>query len=258
MGSINLSALVRHLSDSVKHITAAERTAWNSKAAGTHTHTKSQITDFPTSLPANGGNADTVDNCHAADFVKSNIQIAATNTFSNIEPTVKDDSSNNVYREYIRKTADSATIEKLWRVFVPGGANYSDLQAKGTSSGVVWNFTGASDLQFNGKSVLTSGAIYASGTISRPTSYPYSQTITLGFKPSCIIAMTPPFTRQSPYNTTNAAIIISESGTVYGSVMSSTDDKREITITKTTTGFTAAFSSANGVDIASFNYIAFK
>ncbi len=32
MGSINLSALVRHLSDSVKHITAAERTAWNAKA----------------------------------------------------------------------------------------------------------------------------------------------------------------------------------------------------------------------------------
>lgn len=33
-----------------------------------HTHTKSQITDFPTSLPANGGNADTVDNFHANSF----------------------------------------------------------------------------------------------------------------------------------------------------------------------------------------------
>ena len=30
-----------------------------------HTHTKSQITDFPTSFPANGGNADTVDDYHA-------------------------------------------------------------------------------------------------------------------------------------------------------------------------------------------------
>ena len=30
------------------------------KAASSHTHTKSQITDFPSSLPANGGNADTV------------------------------------------------------------------------------------------------------------------------------------------------------------------------------------------------------
>ena len=34
-----------------------------------HTHTTSQIMGFPTSLPANGGNADTVDEYHAADFV---------------------------------------------------------------------------------------------------------------------------------------------------------------------------------------------
>ena len=38
------------------------------KANTLHTHTKSQITDFPTSLPANGGNADTVDGKHASDF----------------------------------------------------------------------------------------------------------------------------------------------------------------------------------------------
>ena len=30
--------LITHLSDGVKHITAAERTAWNGKAAGNHTH----------------------------------------------------------------------------------------------------------------------------------------------------------------------------------------------------------------------------
>ena len=44
-----------------------------------HTHTKSQITDFPSSLPANGGNADyassagnadTVDNYHASNLTK--------------------------------------------------------------------------------------------------------------------------------------------------------------------------------------------
>ena len=33
-----------------------------------HEHTVSDITDFPTSLPANGGNADTVDGKHASDF----------------------------------------------------------------------------------------------------------------------------------------------------------------------------------------------
>lgn len=33
-----------------------------------HEHTVSDITDFPTSLPANGGNADTLDGLHAGDF----------------------------------------------------------------------------------------------------------------------------------------------------------------------------------------------
>lgn len=47
-----VSALISHLADTTKHITAAERTAWNSKAAGTHKHTKSEITDFPSSMPA--------------------------------------------------------------------------------------------------------------------------------------------------------------------------------------------------------------
>ena len=41
-----------HTSDTTAHITAAERTAWNGKANGTHNHTKSQITDFPSSMPA--------------------------------------------------------------------------------------------------------------------------------------------------------------------------------------------------------------
>lgn len=46
----------------------AARNGLAGKAAASHTHTKSQITDFPTSLPASGGNADTVDNKHASDF----------------------------------------------------------------------------------------------------------------------------------------------------------------------------------------------
>lgn len=105
-----ISSLISHLADSVSHITAAERTTWNSKANGTHTHTKSQITDFPTSLPASdvsawakattkptytksevglgsvdntadanksvkyatsAGNADTLDGLHAASFIQT-------------------------------------------------------------------------------------------------------------------------------------------------------------------------------------------
>lgn len=45
-----VASLISHLADTVGHITAAERTTWNGKANGTHTHTKSQITDFPTSM----------------------------------------------------------------------------------------------------------------------------------------------------------------------------------------------------------------
>ena len=37
-------------------------------APSSHNHTKSQITDMPASLPANGGNADTVDGKHASEF----------------------------------------------------------------------------------------------------------------------------------------------------------------------------------------------
>lgn len=46
------------------------------KAPAAHTHTKSEITDFPESLPANGGNADTLDELHANDFSHSHGNIA--------------------------------------------------------------------------------------------------------------------------------------------------------------------------------------
>lgn len=52
----NLAAADGGKDDSL--VTTGEKYTWNSKAAGTHTHTKSDITDFPTSLPANGGTAD--------------------------------------------------------------------------------------------------------------------------------------------------------------------------------------------------------
>ena len=130
-------SLSAHKTDTIGHITASERTTWNSKAEGSHTHddryytetevnnllggkantshgnhvpttqtankavflrndntwqtvtpanigasptshthTKSQITDFPTSLPANGGNADTLkgrDICTEVDSLKSSV-----------------------------------------------------------------------------------------------------------------------------------------------------------------------------------------
>ena len=43
--------------------------AIDNKADSSHTHVKADITDFPASLPADGGNADTLDGKHANDFI---------------------------------------------------------------------------------------------------------------------------------------------------------------------------------------------
>ena len=64
-----------HSQNGTVHVTAAQKTTWDSKAAGNHTHAYSEITGkptIPTTLPANGGNADTVDGKHASDFALAN------------------------------------------------------------------------------------------------------------------------------------------------------------------------------------------
>lgn len=56
-----ISELITHIKNNIIHITNDERTLWNTvnnKADSEHTHTKAQISDFPSSLPANGGTSD--------------------------------------------------------------------------------------------------------------------------------------------------------------------------------------------------------
>ena len=48
------AALAAHEADGVKHVSAAERTAWNAKAAGDHTHTAAQVGAVPTTRKVNG------------------------------------------------------------------------------------------------------------------------------------------------------------------------------------------------------------
>jgi hypothetical protein len=55
--------LAVHANNSDIHVTAEEKAAWDGKA---------ELTDIPTSLPANGGNADTVGNLPASSFLGSN------------------------------------------------------------------------------------------------------------------------------------------------------------------------------------------
>ena len=48
------TALSGHTGDNVRHLTAAERTVWNAKAAGDHTHTAAQVGAVPTTRKVNG------------------------------------------------------------------------------------------------------------------------------------------------------------------------------------------------------------
>lgn len=59
--TIARAAINEHTGNSDIHVTAAEKTAWSGKA---------ELSDIPASLPADGGNADTVDGKHASDFVE--------------------------------------------------------------------------------------------------------------------------------------------------------------------------------------------
>lgn len=52
------AALAAHEADGVKHVTAAERTAWNAKADGDHTHTAAQVGAVPLSGGTLTGNLD--------------------------------------------------------------------------------------------------------------------------------------------------------------------------------------------------------
>ena len=54
------SDLSDHTNNADIHVTAEEKTSWNNKA---------ELSDIPTSLPADGGNADTVDGKHASDVM---------------------------------------------------------------------------------------------------------------------------------------------------------------------------------------------
>ena len=57
------AAINAHSGNAEIHVTASEKTSWNDKA---------ELTDIPTTLPANGGNADTVGNLPASSFLGSN------------------------------------------------------------------------------------------------------------------------------------------------------------------------------------------
>lgn len=74
VGAANASDLTSHTGNTTVHITDAERTNWNAKANGTHTHKKSEITDFPTSMTP------TAHNHNASDITAGTLPVARGGT----------------------------------------------------------------------------------------------------------------------------------------------------------------------------------
>ncbi len=61
------AAIEAHAGNGEIHVTAEEKTAWSGKA---------ELTDIPATLPADGGNADTLDGKHAAEFYQLSQTVA--------------------------------------------------------------------------------------------------------------------------------------------------------------------------------------
>ena len=93
--------ITSHISDTVKHITSAERTLWNTvsnKADKSHNHTKSQITDMPTKLSQftnDKGFITSADVNTSQNHMHSNMSVLNGITSSNI----------SVWNDSIRRTA---------------------------------------------------------------------------------------------------------------------------------------------------------
>lgn len=58
---VERSDLTAHTEDTAIHVTNNDKATWNNKA---------ELSDIPTSLPANGGDADTLDSKHASEFMQ--------------------------------------------------------------------------------------------------------------------------------------------------------------------------------------------
>ena len=148
-------------------------------AAKSHTHTKSQITDFPASLPANGGNADTVDGKHASDFAAARHTHTAADvgaaTVADIKAAVDDIEIGG--RNYLLNTKSftSASSTSLNGSLITGTSlleeKYRDLAIRGRTlaEGVTvvcrYNFT-----DFNLGDTFTF-SFYAKGDLPRLNAY---------------------------------------------------------------------------------------
>ena len=93
-----------------------------------HTHSRSEITDFPSALPANGGNASTANYANSANSANyaSSANIANSATFANIvkTPYLIGTSSNCAYNTILAWANDQ--VGEAWASIVAGDGFPSD------------------------------------------------------------------------------------------------------------------------------------
>lgn len=171
-------------SDVNKPISSATQTALNGKSDKAHKHKTADISDMPTALPADGGNADTVDGKHASDFAASNHTHTAAD---------------------IGAAASGHTHTKSQITDFP-----ASLPANGGNSATVNGHTVASDVPANAKFTDTQYSPFAkSGTGAKAGLVPAPSTTAGTSKYLCENGTwaVPPDTKYSVATTTSAGLL---------------------------------------------------
>lgn len=130
-----VSSLISHIADKVSHITEAERKTWNSKAAGDHKHTKSEITDFPSSLKnpnALSINGKTYDGSSATDVGVMSASYGGTGKTSLI------DSSNALINALSTRSDTPVDADYYVSQYVNGGTKTTTYHRRPMSA--LWNY----------------------------------------------------------------------------------------------------------------------
>ena len=77
---VSETVFATHVNDDVSHITSGERTAWNSKAEGTHTHSSTDIPELADLISTTNDNYNTL----GAEIANHTTQIASLSSNINI------------------------------------------------------------------------------------------------------------------------------------------------------------------------------
>lgn len=197
----------------------AESVAWTGVTGkpstfppSSHTHTKSQITDFPTSLPANGGNADTVDGFHASDFATTShthsylplsggtmtgrltangkVSLPTTGggwitgkTLTNAPLAITTTQTTNSYHPILAVQTSSGNVVNIGGL--GDNVGFYGYKSDRTANGTDWSFTFNSSVgAVNSTGSITAPTFYGalSGNASTATKLQTARTITIGSK----------------------------------------------------------------------------